>query len=56
MRWPGLFVGVDSTLEEWIVDQMHIVNSPSLLLFVQLKAFDFERMFKAYTGAGVFCR
>lgn len=26
MRWPGLFVGVDSALEEWIVDQMHIVR------------------------------
>ncbi|CAF1807173.1 hypothetical protein Bca4012_028912 [Brassica carinata] len=26
VRWPGLFVGVDSALEEWIVDQMHIVR------------------------------
>ncbi|KAF8089910.1 hypothetical protein N665_0494s0015 [Sinapis alba] len=26
VRWPGLFQGVDSALEEWIVDQMHIVR------------------------------
>ncbi|KAF5731743.1 hypothetical protein HS088_TW18G00428 [Tripterygium wilfordii] len=26
VRWPGLFNGVDSTLEDWIVDQMHIVR------------------------------
>lgn len=25
MRWPSLFNGVDSSTEEWIVDQMHIV-------------------------------
>ncbi|VVB09142.1 unnamed protein product [Arabis nemorensis] len=26
VRWPDLFQGVDSALEEWIVEQMHIVN------------------------------
>ncbi|XVF73166.1 hypothetical protein PTKIN_Ptkin12aG0179500 [Pterospermum kingtungense] len=26
VRWPGLFDGVDSPLEDWIVDQMHIVR------------------------------
>ena len=26
MRWPGLFDDVDSSLESWIVDQMHIVR------------------------------
>ncbi|CAL9237106.1 unnamed protein product [Arabidopsis halleri] len=26
LRWPNLFEGVDSALEEWIVDQMHIVR------------------------------
>ncbi|AEC10627.1 unnamed protein product [Arabidopsis thaliana] len=26
VRWPDLFEGVDSALEEWIVDQMHIVR------------------------------
>lgn len=26
VRWPGLFNGVDSSTEEWIVDQMHIVR------------------------------
>ncbi|XP_015899702.3 uncharacterized protein LOC107432983 [Ziziphus jujuba] len=26
VRWPSLFDGVDSTLEDWIVDQMHIVR------------------------------
>ncbi|XWS35799.1 hypothetical protein CRYUN_Cryun20dG0026900 [Craigia yunnanensis] len=25
VRWPGLFDGVDSIVEDWIVDQMHIV-------------------------------
>ncbi|MBA0762540.1 hypothetical protein Gotri_012136 [Gossypium trilobum] len=29
VRWPALFDGVDSVLEDWIVDQMHI--SPQLL-------------------------
>ena len=27
MRWPGLFDGVDSATEDWIVDQMHTVNN-----------------------------
>ncbi|WJX77558.1 hypothetical protein P8452_60854 [Trifolium repens] len=26
VRWPSLFDGVDSTTENWIVDQMHIVR------------------------------
>ncbi|XP_012083366.1 uncharacterized protein LOC105642967 isoform X2 [Jatropha curcas] len=26
VRWPSLFDGVDSTTEEWIVDQMYIVR------------------------------
>ncbi|GAU39481.1 hypothetical protein TSUD_159130, partial [Trifolium subterraneum] len=26
VRWPSLFDGVDSTTEDWIVDQMHIVR------------------------------
>ncbi|XP_073144010.1 uncharacterized protein [Henckelia pumila] len=26
VRWPSLFDGVDSSLEDWIVDQMHIVR------------------------------
>ncbi|KAF8028517.1 hypothetical protein BT93_E1211 [Corymbia citriodora subsp. variegata] len=26
VRWPGLFDGVDSATEDWIVDQMHIVR------------------------------
>ncbi|KAJ4728261.1 Ribosomal RNA small subunit methyltransferase G [Melia azedarach] len=26
VRWPGLFDGVDSITEDWIVDQMHIVR------------------------------
>ncbi|GAB2291018.1 hypothetical protein Dimus_025274 [Dionaea muscipula] len=26
LRWPSLFVGVDSDLEDWIVDQMRIVR------------------------------
>ncbi|XP_026663639.2 uncharacterized protein LOC103715476 isoform X2 [Phoenix dactylifera] len=26
IRWPSLFDGVDSSLEEWIVDQMHILR------------------------------
>nr|KJB22338.1 hypothetical protein B456_004G042000 [Gossypium raimondii] len=26
VRWPALFDGVDSVLEDWIVDQMHIVR------------------------------
>ncbi|KAF8380208.1 hypothetical protein HHK36_027690 [Tetracentron sinense] len=26
LRWPRLFDGVDSTIEAWIVDQMHIVR------------------------------
>ncbi|TXG62896.1 hypothetical protein EZV62_009890 [Acer yangbiense] len=26
VRWPGLFDDVDSTLEDWIVDQMYIVR------------------------------
>ncbi|KAL3622139.1 hypothetical protein CASFOL_033550 [Castilleja foliolosa] len=26
VRWPNLFNGVDSLLEDWIVDQMHIVR------------------------------
>lgn len=56
VRWFGLFVGVDLVLEEWIVDQMYIVNLLFLLLFVQFKVFDFERMFKVYIGVGVFCR
>ncbi|XP_010326971.1 uncharacterized protein [Solanum lycopersicum] len=25
VRWPSLFNGVDSSLEDWIVDQMHVV-------------------------------
>ncbi|XP_010255310.1 PREDICTED: uncharacterized protein LOC104596025 isoform X3 [Nelumbo nucifera] len=25
IRWPGLFDGVDSAMEDWIVDQMHVV-------------------------------
>jgi len=25
VRWPGLFDGVDSVTEDWIVDQMHTV-------------------------------
>nr|XP_012569181.1 uncharacterized protein LOC101510342 isoform X1 [Cicer arietinum]XP_027188833.1 uncharacterized protein LOC101510342 isoform X2 [Cicer arietinum] len=27
VRWPGLFDGIDSATEDWIVDQMHIVNN-----------------------------
>lgn len=34
MRWPGLFHGVDSKLEDWIVDQMFVVSSSSPLLFI----------------------
>ncbi|KAK3028776.1 hypothetical protein RJ639_037997 [Escallonia herrerae] len=26
VRWPGLFDSVDSSMEDWIVDQMHIVR------------------------------
>ncbi|CAA0820765.1 Unknown protein [Striga hermonthica] len=26
VRWPNLFNGVDSSIEDWIVDQMHIVR------------------------------
>ncbi|KAK4411411.1 hypothetical protein Sango_0214100 [Sesamum angolense] len=26
VRWPSLFSGVESSLEDWIVDQMHIVR------------------------------
>ncbi|XP_045798186.1 uncharacterized protein LOC123892567 [Trifolium pratense] len=26
VRWPSLFDGVDSTTEDWIIDQMHIVR------------------------------
>ncbi|WCJ22772.1 hypothetical protein M5689_004841 [Euphorbia peplus] len=26
VRWPGLFDGVDSSLEEWIIDQMYTVR------------------------------
>ncbi|KAL2461547.1 hypothetical protein Adt_44967 [Abeliophyllum distichum] len=26
VRWPSLFDGVDSSLEDWIVDKMHIVR------------------------------
>lgn len=26
VRWPSLFNGVDSSLEDWIVDQMHVVK------------------------------
>ncbi|XP_010255309.1 PREDICTED: uncharacterized protein LOC104596025 isoform X2 [Nelumbo nucifera] len=26
IRWPGLFDGVDSAMEDWIVDQMHVVR------------------------------
>ncbi|KAG5579581.1 hypothetical protein H5410_050208 [Solanum commersonii] len=26
VRWPSLFNGVDSSLEDWIVDQMHVVR------------------------------
>lgn len=26
VRWPSLFNGVDSSLENWIVDQMHVVR------------------------------
>lgn len=26
LRWPELFDNVDSSLEDWIVDQMHIVR------------------------------
>ncbi|PIA34243.1 hypothetical protein AQUCO_03800080v1 [Aquilegia coerulea] len=26
IRWPSLFNGVESSLEEWIVDQMHVVR------------------------------
>ncbi|KAA8520649.1 hypothetical protein F0562_014905 [Nyssa sinensis] len=26
VRWPALFDGVDSPMEDWIVDQMHIVR------------------------------
>ncbi|KAK9207350.1 hypothetical protein WN943_017635 [Citrus x changshan-huyou] len=26
VRWPGLFDGVDSVIEDWIVDQMHILR------------------------------
>ena len=33
MRWPGLFDGVDSKLEDWIVDQMFIVSYSSSSLF-----------------------
>ncbi|GER57437.1 ATP-dependent protease ATPase subunit HslU [Striga asiatica] len=25
VRWPNLFNGVDSSIEDWIVDQMHII-------------------------------
>lgn len=26
VRWPGLFDGVDSATEDWIIDQMHTVK------------------------------
>ncbi|KAL2330283.1 hypothetical protein Fmac_017864 [Flemingia macrophylla] len=26
VRWPGLFDGVDSATEDWIIDQMHTVR------------------------------
>lgn len=32
VRWPGLFDGVDSTTEDWILDQMHIVNNLWMIL------------------------
>lgn len=31
MKWPTLFDGVDSTTEDWIVDQMYMVSSNSYL-------------------------
>lgn len=32
MKWPTLFDGVDSTTEDWIVDQMYIVSSNAIFL------------------------
>lgn len=32
MRWPNLFEGVDSSTEEWIVDQMYIVSTAIIYL------------------------
>ncbi|KAL6495504.1 hypothetical protein OROGR_030067 [Orobanche gracilis] len=29
VRWPSIFNGVDSALEDWIVDQMHICSTGS---------------------------
>jgi hypothetical protein len=34
VRWPSLFDGVDSTTENWIVDQMHIVNTLFIIYLV----------------------
>lgn len=30
MRWPALFECVDSTTENWIVEQMYIVSSKAI--------------------------
>lgn len=32
VRWPSLFIGVDSATEDWIVDQMHIVCISLIIL------------------------
>ncbi|KAL7096822.1 hypothetical protein ACP275_10G104200 [Erythranthe tilingii] len=33
VRWPSLFDDVDSSLEDWIVDQMHVVIILPIFLF-----------------------
>ena len=33
LRWPALFDGVDSATEDWLVDQMIIVNNLWLVYF-----------------------
>lgn len=34
MRWPSLFDGVDSAMEDWIVDQMYKVSLLSIPLVI----------------------
>ena len=40
MRWPSLFDGVDSNLEDWIVDQMHTVSFYIINLIRRLLIFN----------------
>ena len=50
MRWPVLFDTVDSTLQDWIVDQMHIV-SPSFCVLARkrISVLHFLHLLKGYT-------